>query len=151
MDAPQTMPLVCRILDKDSGKFYWSFYSCTHDEKYIRNYKRFSSVQKTLKAYSLDEFRASFLLKEDISAMRKEDISAMRLVEFFKKFKYKTVAIRHATVVWKDMSDEKEEITYLLKENGFGKRKVIIKEVGFCKLYKRGKDHIYYRHTFFLG
>ena len=52
------------------------------------------------------------------------------MFEFFKKFKYETIAVRHFTINWTDEDGEitsnDDEITYIFKANSFDKRKVDI-------------------------
>ncbi len=53
-------------------------------------------------------------------------------MDFFRKFKYQYVTKIDGRVNWTDL-DIKEPVTFILLENGFGKRKVEIVSHGYTK------------------
>lgn len=61
------------------------------------------------------------------------------ILDFFKKFKYKTKYTYIQTINWTISGDpvkNPEDIYFYLMENGFGKRKYQIHATGYSKIYK---------------
>ena len=69
------------------------------------------------------------------------------IIRWFKKFEYKAVASLPHRIQWTNLNDRIETITYVCKENGFGKRKVEIHDYGYAKIYKIWRTTSLYVNT----
>lgn len=69
---------------------------------------------------------------------------------FKKKIKedWKLVKTLEASFNWTDLKVE-EKIYYYLYESNFGNRSVEVKEIGYCEMYKKGREHPYYRKVIY--
>lgn len=65
------------------------------------------------------------------------------LSSFFKKFQYNAVHILYGTVHWTNIKQD-DKITYVLKENGFGKRKLTVYDYGMAESLKKYKEIPFY-------
>ena len=63
------------------------------------------------------------------------------------KRKFKTVQVLHFSIRWTDLQDLVETMTYILKENGLGERKVDIHSYGHCKLNNKEEQNDLYAKT----